>query len=101
MENGVPLSKAIEALRDELEQSMRAGEGRDLRFKVDEVKLELKVAATTDAAGKAGVKWFLFEAGGEVSHQSAQTQTVTLTLKAVTPGADGQPSEVLLSAPED
>ncbi|MDR1264889.1 MAG: hypothetical protein LBK42_04810 [Propionibacteriaceae bacterium] len=101
MASTIPVSEAIEALRGELEKSVKAGQDHDLRFLVDEVKLELQVTATTTGTGKAGIKWLLFEAGGEASHQSARAQTITLTLKAVAQGQDGQTGPLLLSAPED
>ncbi|MDR1213770.1 MAG: hypothetical protein LBK54_06795 [Propionibacteriaceae bacterium] len=105
MASTIPLSQAIEALRGELEKSMKAGQDHDLRFQVQEVKLELQVTAATTGSGDARVKWFLFEAGGEVMHESARAQTVTLTLKAVTPKPGGPaglaPDLALLSGPED
>ena len=69
----LPLSEAIEALRGELVAAWRAGEGGRLRFRPSPVELTLQVAATRGGKGSAGVKWYLFSAGGEVSRASAVT----------------------------
>ncbi|MDR1264884.1 MAG: hypothetical protein LBK42_04785 [Propionibacteriaceae bacterium] len=100
MASTIPVSEAIEALLDEVEKSVKAGQDHDLRFLVDEVKLELQVTATTEGPVDAKVKWLIFEAGDEASHQSAHVQTITLTLKAVTQSPDGQTTPLLLSSPE-
>ena len=86
---GVPLATAIRALRAELMQAWTDAQGQSLRFKVAPVELTLEVAVTWTGKGTAGIRWWLLEAGGEVSREKATTQTVKLTLDPVTLDAQG------------
>lgn len=105
----VPLSAAIGALRNELMHAVWAGQfpyelngqQRRLRFKSAAVKLTLQVAVTTTGTAKAGVKWWLIDAGGELSREKVATQTVKLTLEPVLFDADGNQVELLIDAPDD
>ena len=84
----VPLSAAIGALRNELMHAVWAGQfpyelngkQRWLRFKPATVELTLQLAVTTEGTAKAGVKWWLIEAGGELARKKVATQTVKLSL---------------------
>jgi Trypsin-co-occurring domain 2 len=81
---GVPLAGAIAALRAELMAAWTDAQNQSLRFKVAPVELTLEVAVTWTGKGTAGIKWWLLEAGGEVSREKATTQTIKLTLDPVT-----------------
>jgi len=94
----VPLSAAIGALRDELTRAWWDGRDRSVRFKPSPVELTLQVAVTSAGKGSAGVKWWLIELGGEVSRQSAVTQTVKVTLEPRMFDENGQPLEFLIDA---
>jgi hypothetical protein len=74
------LADVIEELRSELTRAMATGEGQALRFEIADVQLELAVGVEREAGGKGGVKFWVFELGGEARHQSASTQKVALTL---------------------
>ena len=95
---GVPLAAAIRALRAELMQAWTDAQGQSLRFKVAPVELTLEVAVTWTGKGTAGIKWWLLEAGGEVSREKAVTQTIKLTLDPVTLDAQGNLVSVLIDA---
>jgi hypothetical protein len=97
----VPLSAAIGALRDELTRAWWDGRDRSVRFKPSPVELTLQVAVTWAGTGRAGVKWWLIELGGEVSRQSVVTQTVKVTLEPKMFGEDGEPLEFLIDAADD
>lgn len=97
----VPLSAAIGALRDELTRAWWDGRDRSVRFKPSPVELTLQVAVTSAGTGRAGVKWWLIELGGEVSRQSVVTQTVKVTLEPKMFGEDGEPLEFLIDAADD
>jgi hypothetical protein len=75
------LAEVVEELRAELSRAMVAGEGQPLRFEVADVLLELRVGVEREASGKGGVRFWVFELGGEARAQSESTQTVTLTLR--------------------
>ena len=96
-EVGVPLASAIAALRGELVDAMRSGEGEEIRFALGAVELELRVLveATKDARG--GVKFWVLsgEAGGARSSTVAQTIKLTLTAMRDTP--QGPQSPVLVA----
>lgn len=97
----MPLSAAIGALRDELTRAWWDGRDRSVRFKPSPVELTLQVAVTSAGTGRAGVKWWLIELGGEVSRQSVVTQTVKVTLEPKMFGEDGEPLEFLIDAADD
>ena len=100
----VSLSAAIGALRDELMCAVWAGqfpyqlngEQRTLRFKPQPIEVTLQVAVTVERTGHAGVKWWLIDAGGELSREKMATQTVKLTLEPVLFGAKGDQVELLV-----
>jgi hypothetical protein len=75
------LAEVVEQLRAELTRAMAAGEGEALRFEVADMQLELTVAVEREVGGKSGVRFWVFELGAEGRQQSANTQTVTLTLR--------------------
>jgi hypothetical protein len=73
-----------------------------VRFKPSPVELTLQVAVTWEGKGIAGVRWWLIELGGEVSRQSAVTQTVKVTLEPkIFDEATGEPLEFLIDAAEE
>ena len=105
----VPLSTAIGALRNELMHAVWAGQfpyeldgqQRVLRFKPAAVEVTLQVAVTTTGSAKAGVKWWLIEAGGELAREKVATQTVKLTLAPALFDATGNQVELLIDAADD
>jgi hypothetical protein len=102
----VPLSAAIGALRDELMHAIWVGQAqyqlngqqRTLRFKPAPIEVTLQVAVTSAGKGHAGVKWWLIEAGGELSRQKVATQTVKLMLEPMMFDQQGQQVELLIDA---
>ena len=94
----MPLSAALAALRDELTQAWWDARRQSLRFRPSPVELTLQTAVTSAGKGKAGVRWWLIELGGEISRESAVTQTVKMSLEPVMFGEDGQPLEFLIDA---
>ncbi|WP_157574126.1 trypco2 family protein [Nocardia jejuensis] len=98
----VPLSTAIEALRQELIQAWGDGYEQALRFKPLEVELTLEVAVTSGGRAHGGIKWWLVDAGGELARESVATQTVRMTLQPVGFDQNGQRfEEVFIDAEDD
>jgi hypothetical protein len=95
-EGVVGLANAIAALRDELIRAWSSGQERSLRFKPAPVELTLQVVLTSAGKGRAGIRWWLVELGGEVSRESVVTQTLKLSLDPVMYDEQGQPKEVLI-----
>jgi hypothetical protein len=77
------------------------GQPRWLRFKPAAVELTLQLAVTTTGTAKAGVKWWLIEAGGELAREKAATQTVKLTLEPALFDENGNQVELLIDAADD
>lgn len=106
LKGGVSLSAAIGTLRDELMYAVWAGQfpyqlngqSRRLRFKPAPIEMTLQVAVTSKGGGKAGVKWWLIDASGELSREKVATQTVKLTLEPIMLDENGQEVEVLIDS---
>lgn len=94
----VPLASAIAALREELAEAVRSGEGEEIRFALGTVELELQVAVESKQDGRAGIKFWLLSAGGGASRSSADTQTIKLTLTAMRDTPQGPQSPVLVGS---
>jgi hypothetical protein len=79
---GVGLAEALEGLRTDLAAAHARAAGTDLQFPVQSVTIELRVAVTRSADGKAGFRVPVLgaELGAAGGWESAKTQTLTLTL---------------------
>jgi hypothetical protein len=86
MANDVLLSDMIQKLREELETAQTAGKDSDFKFTFDSVELELSVVVSNSGGGKAGIKFWVVDAGGEYQKHNSVTHTFKLTLK---PGSAG------------
>ena len=87
----IPLSELITELRSELAKAQKQGAGKEPRFKIEEIEIELKVGITKEAEAGGKVKFWVYEAGlkGGVSEQDLQR--VLLTIKPIgAKGADGK-----------
>ena len=85
------LSAALEGSREELESTWKEGAGKAIRFRVSDVTLTLEAVARRDVQGGGKIRWWLIEAGGDVTAGKETTQTLVLRL---TPGlydAQGNP----------
>jgi hypothetical protein len=72
VESGIPLARAIQDLRAELLRAVAEGQGKDLRFKLDPVELELSVGMT--------YKWVVeFGAKGDVERAGSHKLKLKLT----------------------
>lgn len=76
----IELAELIGQLRAELTAAMRKGENSELRFELGTVELELNVAVDKEAKSGGKVKFWVVEAGSDVSVKSSQTQRVKLSL---------------------
>ncbi|GII96171.1 trypco2 family protein [Sinosporangium siamense] len=77
----IELSEVIRGLRQELEEAIAEGEGKDLRFEVGPVEVEVTVAVTREAKAGAKVKFWVVEANAEGKLGDVRTQRVMLTLE--------------------
>lgn len=104
-ENGLPggvgLAEAIQALRAELTQAMENAPDQGVRFRPGPVELTVEAALTKNFGGKAGIKWWLIEAGGEASRESAVTQTLKITLQPILLNARGEAVDLIIADEDD
>jgi len=70
----IPLSELIAELRTELAKAQKEGSGKELRFKVEEIEIELKVGISKDLDAKGKVNFWVYEAelGGSASQEHLQ-----------------------------
>jgi hypothetical protein len=97
----VSLGGAIESLREELLAAWASSSSSRLRFRPSPVEVTLEVAVSSDKTAKAGVRWWLLEAGGEVGRQLGSTQTLKLTLEPVFVDEAGRQVEFLVDDRDD
>lgn len=82
-ESGIPLARAISDLRAELLRAVAEGQGKDLRFKLDPVELELSVGMTYKGGANVGVKFWVVEIGAKGDMERAGTHKLKLKLTPV------------------
>jgi len=88
----ITLADAIQNLRSELSRAMQAGASEDLRFRLGPIEMEFEIEVGTEAQGKAGIKWWIIEAGGGAKRSSSSTHKIKLRLEPLT--AMGSPVDV-------
>jgi hypothetical protein len=81
--SAIPLAKAIQDLRNELLQAVAEGEGKELRFKLDPVELELSLGMTYKGGANAGVKFWVLDLGAKGDLERATTHKLKLKLNPV------------------
>jgi len=76
----IELAEMIKSLRSELEKAQAEGDGKDVRFLVGDVDLELQVGLSQKGGVGGKVDFWVYsaEASGELAKQT--TQTIKLKL---------------------
>lgn len=82
----------IKGLRAQLVEAQREGEGEEIRFTIEDVELELEIAAETQVKGGVAAKFYVLTSKVDGSKSDRVTQRLKLKLKASK--ADGSPIEV-------
>jgi hypothetical protein len=88
----VGLKEAIAALRLELAEAARLGDGEAIKFEVPEVEMEFQVMVEDANQTNGGVKFWVVEMGGNVSEKVSITHKLKVKLKPKYEG--GEPIEV-------
>jgi Trypsin-co-occurring domain 2 len=88
---GVELSKMLASLRKELGTAQQEGDGKDIKFAIDDIELELQLTVAKEGGDKAGIKFLVVnaETSGKINSQSIQK--IKLNLK---PESKGDPLKV-------
>ncbi|MEU1482563.1 trypco2 family protein [Streptomyces sp. NPDC005752] len=84
----IELAELLASLRSEISRARLDADGKDVRFRINSIDLELQVAVEKSAEAKAGVRFWVVSLGGGGSAKSAQTHTVKLSLDAETGEGD-------------
>ncbi|MFI2288368.1 trypco2 family protein [Streptomyces niveus] len=85
---GIELADLLASLRSEISRARLDAAGKDVRFRINSIDLELQVAVEKSAEAKAGVRFWVVSLGGEGAAKSARTHTVKLSLAAETDNGD-------------
>ena len=88
------LVDSLTALRADFESVRKEGEGRDVKFQIKSIDLEVEAVVTLEGGGKAGIpKWWLFSGEVEGKGSKTKTQKMKISLGLVVDGVpDGQVS---------
>ncbi|NOS88263.1 MAG: hypothetical protein HOP34_06935 [Methylococcaceae bacterium] len=80
-DNTLELAEVIKALRQELIAAQQEGDNKDVRFKVNNVEVELETVVTKEGDGKLAIKFWVVEAnaGGKYEHAAKQKIKLSLT----------------------
>ena len=78
----VGLAKALEALRQELDDAWRESQGRGkrVRFRASQITLTVQAVARTEKKTGGKLRWWVVEAGADRTTGREATQTLELTL---------------------
>ena len=87
--NKIGLRETLEALRIELSESILSSQGKDIRFEVGEIELEVQFVVEKSKDGKGGLKFWVVEMGGGISEKNATVQKLKIPLKPIL--KDGKP----------
>jgi len=103
-EPGLGLVDVVAQLRADLAAAIAQGEEERLRFEVGPVELDLSVTVTRGGTAKAGVRFWVVEAGGEGSVSKESVQRLHLTLQPrdvwAAPASNGTPGKLYVGGDE-
>ena len=94
----IKLSKALEDLRSELSTAQKEGVGKDIKFEIQEISLDLQIVATGEVSGEGNVGWGIFSAKAGARASDAATHKISLKLKVTASSeSDGERSPLEVS----
>ena len=91
--SGIQLAEVIQDLREELAKAIADGRNHRIRFKPGNIDVELSVDVRKSVEGKAGVKFWVVEAGATGTTGQTQAHKIKLSLSMV----DERGREILIS----
>jgi len=83
--NKLELSTMLSALRAELCASQQEAQGKDIKFSVEDVELEIQLTVANDDVVKGGVKFWVANVGAESKESVQITHKIKLKLKPENP----------------
>jgi Trypsin-co-occurring domain 2 len=88
----LPLADFVAALRSELRLASEHGQDQEPRFVIGPVTVDFTVVVRRELEGRAGIRFYVIELGGQVGQTRETTQRVSLTLTPTT--TTGEPYDV-------
>lgn len=85
----ITLSKALEDLRCELAKAQQEGDGKDIKFEIQEVSLDLQIVASGEISGEANAGWGILSAKAGAKASEAATHRLNLKLKVIADRGNG------------
>lgn len=83
----IELSEVLEGLRDELIRTQRSSSGKQIRFEVQNIEVELQTVVKRNvegsAKGKIGIWVLSADFEGKIAYEDTVTQKVKLTFSAL------------------
>ncbi|WP_406000280.1 trypco2 family protein [Streptomyces sp. NBC_00829] len=77
----IELAAVVEAIRAEILAAMSTNDDGGIHFPVGQIQLQFQVGVTRSANGRAGLKLWVLELGGDKGKVLQELQTVTVTLE--------------------
>lgn len=90
------LKETLEALRIEISESILLSEGKEIRFEMGKIELEMQVVIEKSKEGKGGVKFWVVEMGGGMAAKDSITHKIKIPFTPI--WKDGKP---VLTASDD
>jgi hypothetical protein len=81
MASQLELSQLISSLRTELAEAQSEGEGKKVRFTVEDVELDLEISAEEQGEGSIAAKFYVLTTQFKANKKDAVTQRIKLKLK--------------------
>jgi hypothetical protein len=72
----IGLKETLEALRIEISKSILLSEGKEIRFEMGEIELEMQVVIEKSKDVKGGVKFWVVEMGGGMATKDSITHKI-------------------------
>lgn len=79
----ITLSKALEDLRSELATAQQEGDGKDIKFEIQEVSLDLQIVAGGEVSGEVNAGWGILTAKAGAKVSEVATHKLNLKLKVI------------------
>ncbi len=83
--DGIGLAEMVKTLRAELLEAQSDPLSKDLWLATGPVELQLTVAVTKTKGAKAGIKFWVVDAGGGYEHAGATTHSFKIVLNPIDP----------------
>ena len=77
------LKEMLEALWIEISESILLSEGKEIRFEMGEIELEMQVVVEKSKEGKGGVKFWVVEMGGGMAAKDSITHKIKIPFKPI------------------